>query len=172
MVEIEIPEKEFHQLMQTLQLLAPQAVYKASSAAAKRAMTAARTAGSRKIRQIYTIKARDINSRITVKGTEGGAEMRIKGPMEGVQRYRSTQKKQGVFAMIKKGNSQRIPRSFKLGDRFIMREGPARYPLKGIYGPAVPQLFGNPEVVKTMEERGQEMFARRLEHEIMRRMGG
>ena len=163
MLQIEIPEQEFRELLNVLQMLDPPSVYKASSAAAKRAMTAARAAGSRRIRQIYTIKARDINSRITVKGTEGGAEMRIKGPMEGVQRYRSTLRKQGVFAMIKKGNSQRIPRSFKMGDRFIMREGPARYPLKGIYGPAVPQLFGNPEVVRTMAE---------LEHEIMRRMGG
>ena len=171
-IEIEIPEKEYRELLNVLQMLAPQSVYKASSAAAKRAMIAARAAGSRRIRQIYTIKARDINSRITVHGTEGGAEMRIKGPMEGVKKYRGNLKRQGVFAMIKKGNSVRIPRSFSMNDRFLMREGPARYPVKGIYGPAVPQLFGNPEVVQVMEERGQEMFARRLEHEIMRRLGG
>lgn len=171
-IEIEIPEKDYRELINTLQLLAPQQVYKASSAAAKRAMIAARTAGSRKIRQIYTIKARDVNSRITVKGVEGGAEMKIKGPMEGVKKYRGVMRKQGVFAMIKKGNSTRIPRSFTMNDRFVMREGPARYPVKGIYGPAVPQLFGNPDVVDAMESRGQEMFITRLEHEIMRRMGG
>ena len=74
--------------------------------------------------------------------------------------------------MIKKGNSVRIPRSFAMNDRFVMREGASRYPVKGIYGPAVPQLFGNPQVVETMKTRGMEMFARRLEHEISRRMGG
>lgn len=171
-VTIEIPEQEYAQLLRTLQLLAPQQVYKASSAAAKRAMVAARTAGSRKIRQIYTIKAGDINNRVTVRGTEDGAEMRIKGPMEGIRKYRGVMKKAGVFAMIKKGERTRVPRSFVMQDRFMMRSGPARYPIKGIYGPAVPQLFGNPEVVEIMQNRGQEMFASRLEHEILRRLGG
>ncbi len=171
-IEIEIPEKEYKQLIQTLQLLAPKEVYKASMASARRAMSAARTAGSKKIRQIYTIKARDINSRITVKGVDGGAEMKIKGPMEGIKKYRGAIKSYGVFAMIKKGHGMRVPRSFTINDDYVMREGPSRLPVKGIYGPSVPQLFGNPEVVETMQNRGEEMFVRRLEHEIMRRLGG
>ena len=172
MIQIELSEQEYRQLFQTLQLLSPDAVYKASMASAKRALMAVRTAGSKKVRQIYTIKARDINSRITVKGADGGAEMRIKGPMEGIKKYRGAVKSYGIFAMIKKGNGMRVPRSFALNDSYLMRTGPARYPLKGIYGPSVPQLFGNPEVVEVIQTRGQEMFAKRLEHEIMRRLGG
>ncbi|MBR2214574.1 MAG: hypothetical protein IJ849_02305 [Selenomonadaceae bacterium] len=149
-MEITFDENRHRALLQTLQQLEPQNVYKASSAAAKRAMIAARTAGSRKIRQIYTMKARDINSRVTVKGTNGGAEMKIKGPMEGVKKYRSVMQKQGVFVIIKKGNRTRIPRSFTLNNSFLKREGASRFPIKGIYGPAVPQLFGNPEVVAVM----------------------
>lgn len=171
-IEIEIPEQEYRQLIKMLQLLSPQEIYKATRASAKRAMMAARTEGSRKIRQIYTIKARDINSRITVKSVDNGAEMRIKGSMEGIEKYRSSINGYGVFAMIKKGHGIRVPRSFYISDSYLMRTGPSRYPVKGIYGPSVPQLFGNLEVVEAMQTRGQEMFARRLEHEIMRRLGG
>ena len=170
-IEISIPDGHYKLLMQTLQALAPQEVYKASASAAQRAMVAARTAGQRKIRGIYTIKAGDLKSRVTIRRTEGGSKMRIRGPMEGVQKYRAAAKKSGVFVMIKKGERTRIPRAFMLRDSFLRRETRARYPIKGLYGPAVPQLFGNPEVLEVMETRGQEVFASRLEHEISRRLG-
>ena len=51
------------------------------------------------------------------------------------------------------------------------RKGKERYPLKGIYGPAVPQLFGNPDVLSVMMDRGSDVFEERLEHEIEYRLG-
>ena len=65
-----------------------------------------------------------------------------------------------------------MARSFALNGRFVAREGKERYPVKGLYGPAVPQLFGNPDVMEQMQERGSEVFDARLEHELDRLLGG
>jgi hypothetical protein len=48
--------------------------------------------------------------------------------------------------------------------------GRERYPVEGLYGPSVPQMFGNPDVLDAMQERGAEVFENRLAHEIERRL--
>lgn len=76
------------------------------------------------------------------------------------------------FVAIKRDGGGRVPRSFTLNGHFVARAGKERYPVKGLYGPAVPQLFGNPEVMEEMQERGQEVFNSRLQHELERLLGG
>lgn len=58
-----------------------------------------------------------------------------------------------------------------MNGRFVARVGKSRYPVEGLYGPSVPQLYGNPEVMDIMQERGGQVFESRLEHEIERRIG-
>lgn len=169
-IEIELSSNA--NLERTLNSLAPTNVYKAVSAASKRAATAARTAGTKKIREIYTMKASDLKSRAAIKPQQDGATLEIKGPPEGIKKFSASKKSFGVFATIKKGHGVRIPRSFVMNGRFVARVGKERYPVEGLYGPAVPQLFGNPEVMEIMQERGSEVFESRLTHEIERRMGG
>lgn len=91
--------------------------------------------------------------------------------MEGISQYSAKQRKRGLFVSVKRGNRAKVPRGFSLHGSFVMRKGRERFPLKGIYGPAVPQLFGNPDVMEGMQERGGEVFEARVIHEIGYRLG-
>jgi hypothetical protein len=167
-IEIELSSDD--RLIKTLNGMAPTNVYKAVSAASKRAATAARAEGTKRIRAIYTMKAGDLKSRASIKPQPDGSIIEIKGPPEGIKKFSASAKKYGIFATIKKGHGIRIPRSFVMNSRFVARVGRERYPVEGLYGPSVPQMFGNPDVLDAMQERGAEVFENRLAHEIERRL--
>lgn len=170
MIELDIEGDE--RLIDQLNRMQPEQVASAVRAAAKRAATAARLAGVKEIRAVYTMKSGDIKNRAQIKNETDGASIQVKGSMEPVKKYRAALRRQGVFVSIKKGMSTVVPRSFQQGGRFLARRGQARYPIKGLYGPSVPQLFGNAQVMQAIEARGNEVFETRLYHEIERLMGG
>lgn len=168
-VEIEIQGDK--KIMDTFATLSSKEIARATVAAAKRAGTAARTAGTKAIRGIYTIKAGDLKAKAQIRADSDGATIIVKGAPESVKKYQAKSRKRGIFVTIKRGNTTQIPRSFSLRAAFVARAGKDRYPLKGIYGPAIPQLFGNPDVVNAMIDRGSSVFEDRLEHEIEFRLG-
>jgi len=166
--EIEAAE----QLLGMLAGLKSQGVQKAIQRASKRAATAARTEGTKSIRSIYTMKSGNLKARTQIRKEDDGTTILVRGSTEPVSRYRASKRKYGVFVAIKRDGGGRVPRSFTLNGHFVARAGKERYPVKGLYGPAVPQLFGNPEVMEEMQERGQEVFNSRLQHELERLLGG
>ena len=166
--EIEAAE----QLLGMLAGLKSQGVQKAIQRASKRAATAARTAGTKSIRSIYTMKSGNLKARTQIRKEDDGTTILVRGSTEPVSRYKASKRKYGVFVAIKRDGGGRVHRSFTLNGHFVARAGKERYPVKGLYGPAVPQLFGNPEVMEEMQERGQEVFNSRLQHELERLLGG
>ena len=58
------------------------------------------------------------------------------------------------------------------GGVFRKRIGPERYPIEGLHGPAVPQLYGNKAVVEIMEQEGMRVYEERMMHELERLVGG
>ena len=166
--EIEAAE----QLLGTLAGLKSQGVQKAIQRASKRAATAARTAGTKSIRSIYTMKSGNLKARTQIRKEDDGTTILVRGSTEPVSRYKASKRKYGVFVAIKRDGGGRVTRSFTLNGHFVARAGKERYPVKGLYGTAVPQLFGNPEVMEEMQERGQEVFNSRLQHELERLLGG
>ena len=169
-ISAEIEAEE--QLLGTLAGLKSQGVQKAIQRASKRAATAARTAGTKSIRSIYTMKSGNLKARTQIRKEDDGTTILVRGSTEPVSRYKASKRKYGVFVAIKRDGGGRVPRSFTLNGHFVARAGKERYPVKGLYGPAVPQLFGNPEVMEEMQERGQEVFNSRLQHELERLLGG
>lgn len=168
-IEVSLEGKE--RILRLLHSLEEREMQKAVAVSAKRAATAARTEATKRIRQIYTIKSGDMKARAKIESSSDGATLRVRGPMEDVSMYTARMKRRGLFVSIKRGNRTKVPRGFKLTGKFVAREGNSRYPLRALYGPAVPQLFGNPEVVEAMQERGGEVFETRLMHEIRYRLG-
>ena len=53
-----------------------------------------------------------------------------------------------------------------------MREGTERYPLKGIYGPSVPQMFDEDSVIETTMDAALEKYEERIVQELYWRIGG
>ncbi|MBQ7479586.1 MAG: hypothetical protein IJT01_11970 [Selenomonadaceae bacterium] len=171
-IQIHFEHSGMDELLRTMQNISEENAHKAAGRAAKRAAIAARVAATKRIRAIYTIKARDLKSHAQILLKRDGAILHIKGPMESVTKYKAKKTRKGISVAIKKGNSKLVPRSFEYGRKFMQREGASRLPIRGLYGPSVPQLFGNPEVISAMEERGLAVFEERLRHEFGRLMGG
>mgnify|MGYP000139359117 FL=1 len=118
------------------------------------------------------MKSGNLKARTQIRKEDDGTTILVRGSTEPVSRYKASKRKYGVFVAIKRDGGGRVPRSFTLNGHFVARAGKERYPVKGLYGPAVPQLFGNPEVMEEMQERGQEVFNSRLQHELERLLGG
>lgn len=154
-------------------------IRKGLSNAINRSLLASRTAGSVAIRKVYTIKAGDIKSRVammrsTAKTLEG--QLKIKGPTEKVVLYRvriSHFKKKGtrLFVTIKKGQGGVVTTGFAAKGRLWARTTSARYPIKPLHGPSVPQLWGNPAVMAAVQKAGMETLKERTKHEL-ERIGG
>ncbi|WP_432643396.1 hypothetical protein [Acidaminococcus sp.] len=159
-------------LLRMLDRLNQQGAQRAVKRASKRAATAARTAGTKAIRNIYTIKSGNLKARTQIRSDGDGTTLLVRGSTEPVSKYKAALRQYGVFVAIKRSGGGRVARSFMLNGNFMARVGKERYPVKGLYGPAVPQLFGNPDVMEQMQERGGEMFGSRLEHELDRLLGG
>lgn len=170
-MSIELEMSSDRKLLQVLSGLGEREARVACIVAGKRAATAARAAGAKQIRSIYTIKAADVKARAHIRGIGDGAILEIKGATEPVTKYTASKRKSGIFVSVKRGGMKKVERSFAIGTRFVARVGRERFPIKGLYGPSVPQLYGNPDVMQTMEERGSEVFDERLEHEIEYRLG-
>lgn len=149
--------------------LSDKEIARAAVAARKRAATAARQAGTKGIRSIYTMKVVDLKAKAQIRADEDGATILVKG-LRG-NPYQAKKRRDGVRICKARENDVHVPRGFSLGGAFVARKGKERYPLKGIYKPAVPQLFGNPDVLSVMMDRGSDVFEERLEHEIEYRLG-
>ncbi|MGG1391277.1 hypothetical protein ABE386_26690, partial [Brevibacillus brevis] len=52
------------------------------------------------------------------------------------------------------------------------RTTPKRFPIKGLYAPAVPQMLDNEKVRKSIQNKMLETLDKRLEHEIGRVLDG
>lgn len=144
-------------------------LHRAVARASKRAATAARTAGTKQLRAIYTMKAGDMKEKTTIRKETDGTTLLIRGSVERVEKFRTKVKRKkggGVFVSIKKGTQSKVPRSFEAHGHMFKRDGKGRIPYRGLYGPAVPQMFGNKEVLDAMDTRGSEVFETRLYHEI------
>lgn len=171
MIEVEVSPKDVDNVTRILQNMKGDKIVKAIILATNRAAITARKAGTQEIRKIYVAKAGNIKSRVALKRDTLGTTLMIKGTMESVKQFRATKQRKGIFVTIKKGNGSLIPRSFDLKGRFVARTSKKAFPLKGLYGPAVPQLFGNDAVMAEMERAAMDMYDKRLEHELNRLMG-
>ena len=171
-MEIEVSRDSAKALEEQLRALKGEKVHAAMSAAAKRAASHAKTIGTKQVRKTYTIDSASIKAATSIRGIEGGAVLRIAGPRKSVGHYKAKKRKQGIFVSIKKGSGDIVPRSFAYSNTFFKRQGRERVPIERIFGPAVPQLFGNDAVKEEIAEAAMRKYEERLQHEVGRLLGG
>jgi hypothetical protein len=172
LVEIDLSRETANNVETSLRSMHGEKVYAAMGNAAARAASSARTVGKKSVRQIYTVKPAAIKSSISIKRIPKGAVLRVVGYRLSAKNYKATKRKKGIFVSVKKGSGDIVPRSFSYGDKFMRRKGAARFPIKGITSPAVPQLFGNAAVREEMAKEAMKKYEERLRHEVGRIMGG
>lgn len=176
MIEIELDSKAAALAETAMEELSDDKIKKIVQRSTRRAATTARKAGTKAIRKEYAIKGVGVvKSGLVFKPLPDGTALMVSGSFPLAQRmYKTRKKKKGIFVTIKRGRETLVKSSFESPNSglFMQRQGKERLPVKGIYGPALPQLFGNVAVVEAMEKEGMEVYEKRLWHELDRALGG
>lgn len=155
----------------------------AISRSMNRAATAGRSAAVSTIRQEYTIKASTVRRNFTIhKATRSDLEALVtsKGPRIPLVNYKTRPKtdttgnaRKPVRVAVKaRGGLKPLGKSFVYRGKILQRLDTSSLPVQEVYGPAIPVLSGNNEVVDNVEKTMQETFLKRLDHEIGYLLGG
>ena len=172
-VEIELENAGARHLEKILAGMNPNKVNRAVKSASSRAIDHAKKVGWNQVKELYTAKRQDVYANTSKRTDSDGTSLLIKGPMLGVDHFKVRKtKKRGLFVAIKRAHTYNVPKGFSYSKTFFTREGKSRLPIKRLYGPSAPQLFGNPEQLEKMEQAGMEMYEKRLMHELERLTGG
>jgi hypothetical protein len=165
----------------------PEGVARAAVPALNRASLAGKTYGVRKMMATYATKRTNVARTVTmVRATRsslvaGFSSRGSRMPLTSFQVLpgRPTTRGQQMTVAVRKDSSGKsISRGFvnrlKGGSRLavLQREGSARYPVKMLFGPAVPQMLGEEGVREEIESRASQVLASRFDHEIGRLMKG
>lgn len=176
MISIEVRNQDVARLEKTLARFSGDKIAACINRATYRGALHARKVAIKQIRSIYTIniKSRELRNAAPIKRSGLVSTIDIKGPFLPVEHYQAARRAKGIFVTIKEGSGALVPMSFAKegkGGVFRKRIGPKRYPIEGLYGPAIPQLYGNKAVVELMEQDGMNVYAERLMHELERLVG-
>ena len=155
----------------------------AISRSMNRAATAGRSAAVSTIRQEYTIKASTVRRNFTIhKATRSDLEALVtsKGPRIPLVNYKTRPKtdttgnaRKPVRVAVKaRGGLKPLGKSFVYRGKILQRLDTSSLPVQEVYGPAIPVLSGNNEVVDNVEKTMQETFLKRLDHETGYLLGG
>jgi hypothetical protein len=169
----------------------PKQIPVVTARAMNRAIQAARTQASRTTRETYYIKHKDVISTIKIKKANRSdllAEFMSSDTNIPLMKFKVNPRKpqpgrkRPVTVSVKKGSKKVIKNGFVAQLRkpkhesgklnVFVRTTKSRFPLKGLYGPSIPQMIGNEDVIPRVEERAMEVLDTRLEHEISRLLGG
>lgn len=171
--------KEIEKRLGDMNRRAPNAI----SNALNRAMNNVSSNISKEVRKEYVIKAKDV--RETIRKTRAtrsnlSATVISRGGAIPLDRFRVSPKtvqprrKKPIRVEVKKDGLKELLGAFVAninGIKVFKRVGKKRLPIKRLFGPSVPQMLDNEEVRDKIEKQGQEMFEKRLDHEINRILG-
>lgn len=163
----------------------PGAAVRAIGATINKAIEGARTDATRAAKDIYHVKSSDIRRAIMVKRASPSkleALMRAQGQRRSISEYKLTPRspEKGIpdvqAAVKREGGMKDIPKAFIAkrggsGYTAFIRDGVGRYGIRRLTSPAIPQLLGNPDVVREVEEKSVERVHKALDHEILRLLG-
>ncbi|QWU15681.1 Prophage minor tail protein Z (GPZ) [Paenibacillus sophorae] len=162
-------------------------VRKAAYSALNRVSQRVKTESGRKVRETYIVKQKAVTGTAILRRgsmSNPGAELRWKGGNTPLIRFRTNPKSMDAkrprvlrAAVKRAGGNKKVDGAFlaRMGTGHVgvfRRTTRKRLPVEELYGPAVPVMLNNPEVVAHLERVAEEEFNKRLDHELNRRFGG
>jgi len=145
-----------------------------------------KTESGRKAREMYVVKSKAVTDQVVLRrgsASNLSSELRWKGRNIPLMQFRTNPKSPSARPRALKAAVKRAGGNKKVDGAFIarMRSGHVgvfrrssrkRLPIEELYGPAVPVMLNNPEVVEQLERVAVEEMEKRFEHEMNRRLGG
>jgi len=186
-LNIEFDRKKYADVMRRVSLLANEAqINKAINRAAKRAADSARTESTRQIASEYTLPTPEIRKTIKTRNLSPvGAAMQITSSPFALPKFKGTlpkevmpPKKGPVKVENKRGSSDELSDAFVSimpnGHKGVFeRSTEAQYPISQLFGPSTTGMFkANENVNESVTEKAQEIFDKRIIHELERLMYG
>lgn len=168
--------------IKTISRVVPQAYFSALNRTAQRV----KTESHRKIRETYYIKQKDVAAIVSVSKSskyQAYAEVRAKGrniplyKFSASPRTRRNPPPKVLKARVKKGEKLKpikgafiaqVGRGGHMG--VFERLSKRRLPIRELYGPGVPQMLGNREVIDHLEKTAVTEMEKRFAHELERRL--
>jgi hypothetical protein len=163
----------------------PGGVFKATSAALKRAGDTAKTKAGQFAAAEYTISKGTFMSNVTEKtritgGSGGVASLQISfaGSVLPLLSFRTKFSRDGhVQTQVKRnGGGASLEHAFVasiFGSAAVFeRVGSPRFPVEQKFGPSTGHMMQNEQVIEKMEQTVSETYERRIEHEILRVLNG
>jgi hypothetical protein len=163
------------------------ALPKAQSNAINRSLITARAEAIRIVREQYIVDASTVRKTMVIKNAglnKPSGFISSTGSPIALSKFDISptrpngKKKNPVIARVKYGSSKKtikhafIARTSNGRIGVFIRAGKSRFPIKQLYGPSVPQMLGEKNVSKKIEEKAAETLDKRLEHEINRILEG
>jgi hypothetical protein len=183
---IHFSSEQLDHAMRALRAL-PEGVQRAAVPAMNRAILAGKTFGVRKMMATYATKRGNVARTVSMQRATrsslfaGFSSRGARMPLTSFQvrpGRPSTKRTQLSITVRKDSGGKGIARGFvnttKTGGRLsvFQREGAARYPIRMLFGPAVPQMLNEEGVREEIETRATEMLGKRFDHEIGRLLRG
>jgi len=149
------------------------------SRAINRAGQAGRTQAAREARSKYTVKHGDVLKTLKINRASRGnlqASISSRGELIPLQAFNPRMTKKGVSVAVKKGERKQLkslfittlknPRYGVGATNVFGRVSTDRFPLRGHYGPSIPQMIENEDSMASVEGRIAEVLNDRVRHEI------
>ena len=182
---IEIREEQFERAKLVLSNV-PKGIERAMASAINRAAQSGRTEAVKKVRERYIVKASTVREPLKIERASSSspiATLRAVGSVIPLSKFKirpskpTPGKSTPVTATVIKGKGGIIPKAFvarmPAGHVGVYRrKGRPRLPIMELYGPSAPQMIGNEEVMRALEEKAQQTLDERMEHEISRLLEG
>lgn len=171
---------EVLRLLNRVPKLVPRALYRSLN----RAISSAKTEGSRAVRDIYTIKVKYFNQDVKiVKATSKRLEATFKAtsisqsiPLSHFQfsphKDTTGANRQKVKVTIKKGNPFTVSQGFVWNNNVFMRKGSSRLPIVKKTGPTVAQMLNSENILEKIKAKAEETLKKRVLHEVNRILEG
>lgn len=181
---IKLTEPQLDKLKELTDLI-PKQVPVVTARAINRSADAAKTQAARSVRTVYVIKHRDVLSTMKIRRATPSnltSDIRSRGSVMELMKFKvrpgkpDPQRKRRITVSVKKGSTKKIVGSFVAGMgsghiNVFTRVSKKRLPIRGHYGPSVPQMLGSDSVVEKVETRAMEILDTRLTHELSRLLG-
>lgn len=172
MAEIRISRGGFDKAQLMLSHL-PRELEKADRLARSRAIQSARARAVESAQSLYSIKAAEIRSSITLRASEG--IMTSRGRPIPLMKFKVTPRtmQRAVVRAQVKSSAKTLPDAFvtRMPNGNIgvyQRIGEKRLPIEQLYSVSAAQMLGEPTVVDDAREAAQEMYEKRIMHEVNR----
>lgn len=147
-----------------------------------RALQEGRTAAVRETTKQYTIKARDVRPTFKMQRASRAdlsASLESNGgrlPLSTFTHRPTTDttgaNRKQVRVGVKKGGLKPLGQAFVHNGRILQRLGRTSYPVQQKFGPSIPSMLDNDEVVDKVVETMGKSVEKRLEHEVGRILDG